>query len=111
MFKTKRLLRHKKIRKNITGTTIKPRLSVFRSSRHIYAQIIDDMQNKTLVAVSDLKYAKGVKLEKAVLVGEDIAKKALKKNLKQVVFDRGGYRYHGRVAALASGARKGGLVF
>lgn len=111
MFKTKRLKRHKKIRKNLTGTTVRPRLSVFRSSQHIYAQIIDDMQNKTLTAASDLKYKGGAKLAKAALVGEDIAKKALKKNLKQVVFDRGGYKYHGRVAALAEGARKGGLVF
>lgn len=111
MIKTKRLQKHKKIRKNITGTAVRPRLSVFRSSQHIYAQIIDDMQGKTLAAVSDLKYENGTKLEKAMVAGEDIAKKALKKNLKQVVFDRGGYRYHGRVAALATGARKGGLVF
>lgn len=111
MLKIKRLQRHKKIRKNVAGTNERPRLSVFRSGQHIYAQIIDDGVQKTLVSASDLKFKSGNKKEKAVLVGEELAKKAVKKNLKSIVFDRGGFRYHGRIAALAEGARKGGLEF
>ncbi len=111
MFKVKRQQRHKKVRKVISGTSEKPRLSVFKSSQHIYAQIIDDSQGQTLAAASDLKIAKGKKAEKALAVGEELAKKALQKKVKRVVFDRGGFKYHGRVAALAEGARKGGLEF
>ena len=109
---------HKKIRKKISGTPEKPRLSVYRSLNNIYAQIIDDTTGKTLVAVSslakdaktDAKSIKG-KTNKSKLIGNILAKKALEKNIKQVVFDRGGFRYHGRVKALADGAREGGLVF
>ncbi len=111
MYKYKRVQRHKKIRKIIFGQSKQPRLAVFRSTQHIYAQIIDDTQGKTLVASSDLEFKKGSKMEKASLVGEDLAKRALTKKIKQVVFDRGGFKYHGRVAALANGARKGGLQF
>jgi len=108
----------KKIRKKISGTPEKPRLSVYRSLNNIYAQIIDDTTGKTLVAVSslakdaktDAKSIKG-KTNKSKLIGSILAKKALEKNIKQVVFDRGGFRYHGRVKALADGAREGGLVF
>lgn len=107
-----------KIRKKISGTTERPRLSVYRSLDNIYAQIIDDSTGNTIVAVSSLakeaktevKSVKG-KINKSKLIGNILAKKALKKNIKQVVFDRGGFRYHGRVKALADGAREGGLVF
>jgi large subunit ribosomal protein L18 len=107
-----------KIRKKISGTPDKPRLSVFRSLDNIYAQIIDDTTGNTLVAVSslnkeaksDVKSVKG-KINKSKLIGTILAKKALEKDIKQVVFDRGGFRYHGRVKALADGAREGGLVF
>jgi large subunit ribosomal protein L18 len=107
-----------KIRKKISGTPDKPRLSVFRSLDNIYAQIIDDTTGNTLVAVSslnkeaksDVKSVKG-KISKSKLIGTILAKKALEKDIKQVVFDRGGFRYHGRVKALADGAREGGLVF
>lgn len=107
-----------KIRKKISGTPEKPRLAVFRSLDNIYAQIIDDTTGITLVAVSSLgkdakaevKSVKG-KISKSKLVGSMLAKKALEKDIKSVVFDRGGFRYHGRVKALADGAREGGLQF
>ena len=107
-----------KIRKKISGTPEKPRLSVYRSLDNIYAQIIDDTTGNTLVAISslnkeakaDLKSIKG-KINKSKVIGNLIAKKALEKNIKNVVFDRSGFRYHGRVKALADGAREGGLVF
>ncbi len=90
----------------------RPRLSVFRSNKHIYAQIIDDNSGKTLVSASDLKIDdKMNKVERAGKVGEDIAKKALKKKIKEVVFDRSFYKYHGRIRALAESARKAGLNF
>ncbi|MBI2595918.1 50S ribosomal protein L18 [Candidatus Daviesbacteria bacterium] len=111
MYKIKRMQKHKKIRKDISGTQDRPRLAVFKSSQHIYAQIIDDTQNKTLVDASDLKIKNGKKSDKASMVGEELAKKAVKRNLKKVVFDRGGFRYHGRIMALAEAARKGGLEF
>lgn len=111
MLKSKRVRRHKSIRRNIIGTKDKPRLSVFRSSQHIYAQIIDDARSKTLVAESDIKEKNGTKKERAKTVGENIAKRALKLKIKKVIFDRGGFKYHGRIAALAEGARKGGLEF
>lgn len=105
-----RVKRHKKIRKKIVGTSQSPRLAVFRSAKHIYAQIIDDSKGKTLIFVSDTK-EKGTKVEKALNVGKKIAEKALKKKIKSVVFDRGGFLYHGRIAKLAEGAREGGLKF
>lgn len=104
--------RHFRIRKKIVGTTDRPRLAVYRSNQFIYAQIIDDSQGKTLVAESDLKVdGKGVKSDRAFEVGKKLAEKAVKKGIKQVVFDRGGFLYHGRVEKLASGAREGGLEF
>lgn len=106
-----RIKRHKKIRKRISGTNDRPRLSVFRSGKHIYAQVIDDSSGKTLVAESDLKLDKFKKTEKAYTVGKKLAEKATKKKIKQVIFDRGGFLYHGRVAKLAKGAREGGLKF
>jgi len=111
MYKAKRLQRHTKVRKKISGTGERPRVAVFRSVQHIYAQIIDDMQNKTLVSESDLKIKSGKKLDRATQVGELLAKKAISKKISKVVFDRGGFLYHGRVKALAEGLRKGGLEF
>ena len=106
------------IRKKIFGTPERPRLSVYRSLDHIYGQIIDDVSGKTLVAASslsqeikdDLAAAKG-KVQRCGLVGKLLAKKAIEKNIQQIVFDRSGYLYHGRVKALADGAREGGLKF
>lgn len=110
----KRVLReskHKRVRKNIFGSQDRPRVSVFKSGAHIYAQIIDDNQGKTLVAESDLKVKEGTKKEKAMKVGETLAAKAAKAKITKVVFDRGGFAYHGRIASLAEGLRKGGLQF
>ncbi len=103
--------RHYRVRKTVASTTGRPRLAVFRSAKHIYAQIIDDGQGKTLVAASDLKMAGKVKAEKAFEVGKQLATAAAKKGIKKVVFDRGGYLYHGRIEKLAQGAREGGLEF
>jgi len=112
--KTQKEKRKTRVRIKIKGTAKKPRLSVFRSNKRIYAQLIDDEARKTLIAASEKEIkskTKQTKTEKARLVGEILAKKALKKKIKQVVFDRGSFRYHGRVKALAEGARKGGLQF
>jgi len=108
-----RLRRHERVRKNVFGTSEMPRLDVFRSNKEIYAQIIDDETGRTLVSSSSaaLKLDNGSNISAAKLVGADIAKKALEKNIKKVVFDRGGYLYHGRVEALASSARENGLEF
>ena len=109
-----RVLRHRRIRGKISGTSERPRLNVFRSSKHIYAQIIDDQNGVTLVAASSVEKAfegNGGNIEGARKVGEMIAKKALEKKITDVVFDRGGYIYHGRVQALAEAARENGLKF
>jgi large subunit ribosomal protein L18 len=105
--------RHKKIRARVIGTSERPRFQVFRSLNHIYAQIIDDEAGKTILSESDCKETdkKKKKIEKAFEVGERIAKKAAEKKIKKVVFDRKGYLYHGRVKAVAEGARKGGMQF
>lgn len=104
-----------RIRKKVYGTAQKPRLSVFRSNKGIYAQLVDDDNGQTLAAASsldkDFSNAKGTKVEQSKRVGEALAKKALALNLTTCVFDRGGYLYHGRVKALADGAREGGLQF
>jgi large subunit ribosomal protein L18 len=114
----KRIRLKKKIRTKISGTTKNPRLSVFRSNNHMYAQIIDDSKNKTIVSSSDLSIAgtdtkkKEInKQEKAKLVGQDVAQKAIEKGITTCVFDRNGFKYTGRVKALADGARSGGLKF
>ena len=111
----KRQKRHFRSRKNIFGTAEKPRLNVYRSLSNIYAQIINDVTDETLVSAStvekDIKENYGGNIEAAKAVGEAIAKKALEKGIKVVVFDRGGYLYHGRVAALATAAREAGLEF
>lgn len=107
-----RLKRHLRIRSKLSGTAERPRLSVFRSLNNIYAQIIDDEKGVTLVSASSLKSEKyGGNIEAAKEVGKKIAEAALEKGIKSVVFDRSGYIYHGRVAALAEGAREGGLDF
>lgn len=103
--------RRVRVRGKIFGTPRKPRLSVFRSGKHIYAQLIDDKKGETLASASDLDLKTGTKIDKAGVVGGELAKKALKLKIKKVVFDRGGYKYHGRVKAVAEGARKGGLRF
>lgn len=111
MIKSNRTRRQFRIRKYLSGTTERPRLAVYRSSAHIYAQIIDDSVGKTLVSESDLELKKLMKTDKAMEVGKKLAEKAVKKGIKEVVFDRGGFLYHGRVKALADGAREGGLKF
>lgn len=111
----KRSKRHFRSRKNIIGTAEKPRLNVYRSLSNIYAQIINDVTGETIISASsvekDMKETYGGNIEAAKAVGEAIAKKALEKGIKVVVFDRGGYLYHGRVAALATAAREAGLQF
>ncbi len=104
----------KGIRKNVTGTAERPRLTVFRSNAQIYAQLVDDIAGATLVSAGSLKKeeAQGIKrIEQAAIVGKDIAEKALSLGIKEVVFDRNGYLYHGRVKSLADSAREGGLKF
>ncbi len=111
--------RHLRVRRKVVGTPERPRLSVFRSLKHINCQVIDDTKGRTLVAIStqapdmkaSLKKGGGGNLAAAELIGKAIAEKALKAGIRQVVFDRGGYRYHGRVMVLADAARKGGLSF
>jgi ribosomal protein L18, bacterial type len=105
--------RHARVRFKISGTPECPRLNVFRSNSHIHAQIIDDVNGHTLVASSSvaLKLDNGSNIEAAKTVGKDIAEKAVAKNIEKVVFDRGGYVYHGRVKALAEAAREAGLKF
>ena len=110
----KRARRHKKIRQNIHGTHDRPRLCVFRSNQHIYAQLVDDDKAKVLAQVSDinLKVKKGEKKsDVAKEVGKLMAKKAIESKIEKVVFDRGGTLFHGRIKALADGAREGGLKF
>jgi large subunit ribosomal protein L18 len=112
-----RYRRHARVRLKVTGTTSKPRLSVFRSLNHIYAQLIDDAQGHTLASASTLdpdtrgETNSKAKTGKAALVGSIIAKRALSEGINQVAFDRSGYKYHGRIKALAEAAREGGLKF
>ena len=114
---TERKVRHARVRKNLSGTSARPRLCVYRSLNKIYAQIIDDEKGVTLVSASSLEKALAQtlagknKTEQAKLVGEELAKRAKKAKITEVVFDRGGYIYTGRVAALAEGARSAGLKF
>jgi len=110
-----RIRRHLRVRKKVTGSTARPRLVVNRSARHIFVQIVDDSVGRTLASASTLdeavKSAEGDKTAKAKLVGTLIAERAQDAGISAVVFDRGGYQYHGRVQALADGAREGGLLF
>ncbi|MDD3170252.1 MAG: 50S ribosomal protein L18 [Candidatus Paceibacterota bacterium] len=112
--KSKRIKRHRRVRAKIKGDSKKPRLCVFRSSNHVYAQLIDDNKGKTIIAVNDLdlgKKAKEKKISIARQVGILLGEKAKEKKIGTVVFDRGGYKYHGRIKALAEGAREAGLKF
>lgn len=115
--RTSRARRQRRIRSRVNGTVARPRLNVFRSNAHIYAQVIDDTQGHTLVAASTIdaglrgQLAENSKQEEAKLVGQLIAERALAAGIQQVVFDRGGYRYHGRIQALADAAREAGLKF
>ena len=107
-----RIKRHRKIRQTLSGTDVTPRLCVFRSNQAIYAQLIDDVKGVTIASSSSLELKlKSNKLEAAAAVGKDIAEKAKKAKIKTVVFDRGGYLYHGRIKALADAARENGLEF
>jgi large subunit ribosomal protein L18 len=107
----RRFKRHLRVRNKISGTPERPRLVVFRSLKHIYAQLVDDSANRTLATVSDLNIEQGKKSERAAEVGKQIAERAKSAGITRVVFDRAGYRYHGRIKAVADGARKGGLEF
>lgn len=114
----KRLRRHRRVRRKVVGTAERPRLAVFRSAKHIYAQLIDDSHGQTLAGTSSMKLAaasggekEGKKTSQAREVGKQIAELAKQKGIQKVCFDRGGYLYHGRVAALADEARKNGLEF
>ena len=114
--RSQRLKRHKRVRGKISGTPERPRLNVFRSNTNIYAQVIDDVTGKTLVSASSLDKefsakGKGGNVAAATEVGKMLAERAKAKGIENVVFDRGGYLYHGRVKALAEGAREGGLAF
>ncbi len=109
--KEQKNLRHKRVKKSISGAKDRARLVVFRSNKHIYAQIIDDSNSKTIAGESDIKSKEKNKIVSAKEVGINIAKKSVKKSIKNIVFDRAGYKYHGRVKALAEGAREGGLEF
>lgn len=118
--KQKRIRRHNRVRAKVKGTSEAPRLCVFRSNKHITAQIIDDQRGKVLIFASDFekpaskekkKDSLSKKTERAFTVGKVVAQKAIEKKIKKVVFDRGGFNYHGRVKAVADGAREGGLVF
>jgi large subunit ribosomal protein L18 len=106
-----RYRRHERVRERVTGAPERPRLAVFRSLSHIYAQVIDDRSGRTLAAASDLEVKQGKKSERAKSVGAQIAERAKAAGVGEVVFDRGGYRYHGRIKALADGARASGLRF
>ena len=107
----RRFKRHLRVRNKVSGTAERPRLVVFRSLKHIYAQLVDDTANRTLATVSDLGIEQGKKGERAAEVGKLIAERAKTAGITRVVFDRAGYRYHGRIKAVADGARKGGLEF
>jgi large subunit ribosomal protein L18 len=107
----RRFKRHLRVRNKVSGTQERPRLVVFRSLKHIYAQLVDDTANRTIATVSDLNIEQGKKSERAAEVGKQIAERAKSAGITRVVFDRAGYRYHGRIKAVADGARKGGLEF
>ncbi|OQY49134.1 MAG: 50S ribosomal protein L18 [Anaerolineaceae bacterium 4572_78] len=112
-----RKYRHKRVRKRVSGTSERPRLNVYRSLNHIYAQVIDDVNGKTLASASTIdsvvrEHANGkTKTEQAKIVGQVVAERALKENISKVVFDRGGFKYQGRVKALAQASRGAGLIF
>ena len=102
---------HTRIREKLSGTTERPRLNVYRSLNHIYAQVIDDQKGETLVSASTIKQKTGGNVAAAKEIGKEVAEKAVAKGIKKVVFDRGGFLYHGRIKALAEAAREAGLDF
>lgn len=110
-----RLKRHRRVRKKISGSAERPRLAVYRSNKHLYAQLVDDRDGRTIAAASsldpELRGANGNSTSTATKVGQLVAERAMSKGIKAVVFDRGGYRFHGKVKALAEGAREKGLEF
>lgn len=106
-----RAKRHNRLRHKIAGTATRPRLAIFRSNKFVYAQLIDDETGKTVASADSRKESKSTRVEQAQAVGKDIAKKAADAKITEVVFDRGGFRYQGIVAALADAAREGGLKF
>ena len=107
----RRFRRHLRVRKKVSGTSARPRLVVRRSLKHIYAQLVDDTASRTILTVSSQDIAEGKKTDKSVEVGKRLAARAKDAGIASVVFDRAGYKYHGRIAALADGAREGGLGF
>jgi large subunit ribosomal protein L18 len=107
----RRLKRRRRVRAKIVGTAARPRVSVFRSNRGISAQLVDDVAGRTIAAVNWTEFSGEARMEQAAKVGSTLAERAKAAGIEQVVFDRGGYKYHGRVKALAEGAREGGLVF
>jgi large subunit ribosomal protein L18 len=113
--RAQRAKRHKRVRRHVGGTSERPRLSVYRSNKHIYAQLIDDLSGKTLAAAStveaSLKNGSGTSADSAGKVGTLVAERAIERGIKSVVFDRGGFRFHGRVKAVADAAREKGLSF
>ncbi|EKD48101.1 MAG: 50S ribosomal protein L18 [uncultured bacterium] len=108
---TTRQRRHLRVRAKVKGTETKPRLSVFRSLNNNYAQLVDDSKGKVICAASDLKIKKGTKMERAKEVGITLGKLAMEKGIAECVFDRGGFKYHGRIQKIAEGARESGLKF
>lgn len=107
----KRIRLKSKIRTRVTGTIERPRVSVFRSNKFIYAQLIDDTSGKTIVSLSDMKVTKGKKTDRSIEIGKEFAKLAIAKGITNIVFDRNGFKYTGRVKALADAMREGGLIF
>lgn len=106
-----RTRRHARVRAKIAGTASRPRIAVFKSNQYIYVQVVNDEAGKTLLSVSDIEAKKGKKAEKALRAGESLAAKMKEKGLSEAVFDRGGFKFHGRVKAIADGLRAGGIKF
>ena len=107
----RRIKRHRRIRAKVFGTASRPRLSVFRSAKHFQLALVDDGSHKTLLGMNDFGLKKGTKSEKSKILGKSAAKKILELGIKKVAFDRGGFRYHGRIKTLAESLREGGLEF
>ncbi|MDP3734901.1 MAG: 50S ribosomal protein L18 [bacterium] len=108
---TQRIRRHKRIRAKVRGTSVRPRLAVYKSNRYLHVQLVDDRTAKTIVGIMSRGIGSGSKVERSRVAGEQLAKAARAKGIERVVFDRGGFSFRGRIAACAEGARSGGLVF
>jgi large subunit ribosomal protein L18 len=106
-----RQMRHRRTRADVSGTSKKPRVTVFKSNKNIFIQLVDDVSGKTLLSNASAMSAKGKKTDKAMILGEAVGKKAIDKGIKEVIFDKSGYKYHGRIRAVAEGLRKSGLKF